>query len=129
MGRLFGFVGLLIAVAIGTYLYSRQAQSSIGGTNAAAPTATVNIVGIQNDLLALATAERSHFALEGKYASVDELLSSGDITMKAKNRGSCSYDAFVSETSFRITATCSGQTPPGTPYVVSIDNKMQIHSN
>ena len=128
MGRLFGFVGLLAALAVGAYLYSQEAQSSIGGTNAAAPTATVNVIGIQNDLLALANAERSHLALEGKYASLDELLASGDIRTKP-NRGSCSYDASVSETSFRITATCSGQAPSGMARVFSIDETMQIHSD
>jgi hypothetical protein len=129
MGRLFGFVGLLLGVAVGAYLYSRQAQSSVGASNVTAPTATVNVIGIQNDLLALANAERSHFALEGKYASLDELLSSGEITMKSRSRGSCSYDASVGETSFRITATCSGQELSGKPSAFSIDQTMQIHSD
>jgi hypothetical protein len=128
MARLFGFVGLLAAVVIGLYLYSRQAQSIMGGTNAAAPSTTYNVIGIRNDLLALANAERSHFALEGKYVSLDELRSSGDISMKANNRGLCSYAASVSETSFRITATCSGQAAPGTPSRFSIDETMQINS-
>ncbi len=129
MGRLIGLMGLLVVVALGAYLYSRQAQSSIGGTNAAAPTAIVNVIGVKGDLLALASAELGHFALEGKYVSLDELLSSGDITVKARSRGSCSYDASTTETTFKITATCSGQARPGTPIAFSIDETMQIHSD
>jgi len=128
MGRLFGFVGLLIAVAVGAYLYSQQAKSSIGGTNAAAPTATLNVIGVQNDLLALANAERSHLALEGKYASLDELLASKDISTKP-NRGSCTYDSSVREMGFTITATCPNATPSGAAKVFSIDETMQIHSD
>ena len=127
MGRLFGFVGVLIVAAVGAYLYSQQAQSAIGGTNAAAPTATLNVIGIQNDLLALANAERSHLALEGKYASIDELLASKDISTKP-NRGSCTYDSSVREMSFTVTATCPSATPSGSARVFSIDETMQIHS-
>ena len=125
MGRIFGFVGVLAAVAVSTYLYSRQA-SIIGVTNAAAPSATLSVIGIQNNLLAMANAERSHFALEGKYVLIDELMSSGDM----RNQGRpCSYDSSVSEAGFRITATCSGRAAPGTSSVFSIDETMQIHSD
>jgi hypothetical protein len=129
MGRLFSFLGLFAAVAAGAYLYSHQAQSILSSTNTSAPGATVNVIGIQNDLLALANAERRHFAQEGKYVSLDELSSSGDISWKANSRGPCAYNASVAETSFRITATCSGQAAPGTPRTFSIDETMQTHSD
>ena len=109
MGRLFGFVGLLVVALVVASLYSRQTQNILGATNTAAPSATINIVGVRNDLLALANAELSHFALEGKYVSLDELRSPEGISMKTSNRRLCSYDASVRETSFIITATCSGQ--------------------
>jgi hypothetical protein len=41
MGRIFSFIGLLIAAAVGIYLGSRQAKTAIGDPNPAAPTATV----------------------------------------------------------------------------------------
>jgi hypothetical protein len=129
MGRLLGLAGLLAATVVGVYLYSRQAQHILGTTNTAAPSATINVIGIRNDLLALANAERSHFALEGKYVSLDELRSSRDISMKTSTRGPCSYVASVTETSFRIKATCSDPAVPGTPSVFSIDETMQIHSD
>jgi hypothetical protein len=129
MGRLFSFLGLLAAVAVGAYVYSHQAGSILSSTNTSAPGATVNLIGIQNDLLALANAERRHFAQEGKYVSLDELRSSGDIDWKANRRGPCSYNASVGETGFQITATCSGQAASDTPRTFRIDETMQMRSD
>ena len=42
------------------------------GTNN--PKAAINITGVRSDLMTIAQAERGHFALEGKYASLDELI-------------------------------------------------------
>jgi hypothetical protein len=129
MGRIFSFIGLLIAAAVGIYLWSQQAKTAIGGPNTAAPTATVNIVGVQNDLLSMANAERRHFALAGRYVSLDQLVPSGEINRLPGDRGPCSYDASVSDASFRISATCTGQAEPGKPRAFSIDETMQIHSD
>ena len=64
MGRAFGFISLIIVVGIGAYIYMHQTQSvmSAGTSN---PTATVDLIGVRNDLLAIAQAERSHQASQG----------------------------------------------------------------
>ena len=76
MRGVFGFLTLVIAVGIGMYIYSQQAQSSSAAAGANNPKAAINITGVRSDLLSIASAERRYYATEGKYASLDELVSS-----------------------------------------------------
>ena len=126
MSRSLGFIGLLIVLGIGAYLYMRQAQSVSPGGSAATPRSTIDVAGVKNDLIALANAERRHFAAEGKYVSIDELRSSGDISMPSNSRGPYSYSAETSDSGFRITATYSGPPDAGVPRSLSIDETMQV---
>jgi len=124
MGRVLGFVGLIIVVGVGAYIYMRQTQNvtQAGTSN---PRATVDLIGVKNDLLAIAQAERSHGALQGSFVSIDELRSQGDLTMSRNSRGPYTYSADVSAGSFRILATYTGA-DPGMPKTISIDQSMQI---
>ena len=124
MGRAFGFLTLIIVVAVGAYIYMRRTQSVMtAGTSS--PTATVDLMGVRNDLLAIAQAERSHAAVQGNFVSIDELRSQGDLSMLRKNRGPYTYSAEVSTGEFHIVATYSGP-DPGMPKTISIDQSMQI---
>jgi hypothetical protein len=125
MGRAFGFLTLIVVVAAGAYIYMRQTKSvmSAGTSN---PTATVDLIGVRNDLLAIAQAERSHAALQSGYVSIETLRSGGDLTMPRNNRGPYNYSAEVSDSGFRIVATYSGPENSGMPSALSIDQTMQI---
>ena len=125
MGRAFGFVTLIVVVAAGAYIYMRQTRGVMtAGTSS--PTATADLIGVRNDLLAIAQAERSHAALQGSFVSIDALRSQGDLTMERSNRGPYSYSAEVSDASFRIVATYTGPENSGMPKTLSIDQTMQI---
>jgi len=125
MNRAFGFVTLIIVVAVGAYIYMRQAQSAMtAGTSD--PTATVDLVGVKNDLNAMAQAERSHGALHGGYVSLDDLRQQGELALTRNNRGPYTYSAEVSESAFRIVATYNGPQNSGMPKTLSIDQSMQI---
>jgi len=126
MGRVFGFVGLLLVLGVGMYIYKQQvvATSAPGGTTAN-PRMTIDTVGVKNDLIAIAGGERRHFASEGKYVDISELISNGDISMQKPSRGPFSYSSSVSDTGFTITATYSGD-DPSAPKSMSIDQTMQI---
>ena len=130
MSRTLGFVGLLIVLGIGAYIYMRQTQAVTpgggGAGSTATPRSTIDVVGVKNDLNALANAERRHFAAEGKYVSIDELRSNGDVSMQTNERGPYSYSAETSDTGFRITATYSGPPNAGVPRALSIDETMQL---
>ena len=125
MGRAFGFLSLIVVVAVGAYIYMRQTQGVMtAGTNS--PTATVDLIGVRNDLLAIAQAERSHAASQGAFVSIEALRSQGELTMERNNRGPYNYTAEVSDSSFRIVATYSGPENSGMPKTLSIDQTMQI---
>jgi hypothetical protein len=126
MGRAFGFLSLIVVVAVGAYIYMRQTKDvmSAGGGNT--PTATVDLIGVKNDLLAIAQAERSHPAAQGSYVSIETLRSQGDLSMTRDNRGPYNYSAEVSDSSFRIVATYSGPESSGMPKTLSVDQTMQV---
>ena len=128
MGRAFGFVGLLIVLGVGFYLYKQQlvSTSAPGGT-AANPRATIDVMGVRNDLMAIASAERRRYASDGKYVDISDLISNGDISMQTPTRGPFSYSSSVSDSGFKVTATYSGN-DPGAPKSMSIDQTMQIAS-
>lgn len=123
MSRLFGFIGVLIALAVGMYIYAKQAQSTSAAVGANNPKAAVNIVGVRNDLISIAQAERSYFATEGKYGSLDELVSSHALSV-LHQRPPYTYDVETSSSGFRVTATRSGDDNSGTPAELSVDENM-----
>jgi hypothetical protein len=125
MGRAFGFLSLILVVAAGAYIYMRQTQGvmSAGTSN---PTATVDLIGVRNDLLAIAQAERSHGAMQGGYVSIDALRTQGDLTITRDNRGPYSYSAELSDSAFRIVATYGGPENSGMPKTISVDQTMQV---
>jgi hypothetical protein len=126
VGRSLGFISLLIVLCVGAWIYTRQA-ASVMPAGAGNVRAVVDITGVKNDLLAIANAERSEFALEGKYLPLDELRSRGVINLPASGRGGYTYSIDVGDTAFRVVASYSG--PPGTaPQTISIDQTMEIRT-
>ena len=127
MARTLGFIAVLIAAFVVIYLYVKQVQTvSPAGTQN--PRAQIDITGVKNDLLVIANAERRHFASDGKYVSLDDLIANHDISMQSPSRGPYTYSADVSEDSFRVTATYSGPPGAGMPQQLVIDQTMQITS-
>lgn len=119
------FAMLLIVLGAGAYIYMRQAQSATAG-GADNPQGTVDIVGVKHDLVAIVRAERVHSALHGGYGSIDELRSSGDLTMDRNSRGPYNYSVDISGSNFRVTATNSGPAGSMAPHVISVDQSMQF---
>ena len=122
MGRIFGFVGLTMAMAIGLYVYSQQVKTVAGVGGSASPADAANIAGVKNDLISIANAERGYFASEGHYGSLDELTAGKYITIG--DRPPYVYDVSTTSSSFQVTAT---RTSPGSPAQLSIDESMEIH--
>jgi hypothetical protein len=128
MSRLFGFLSVVIVVAVGMYIYSRQAQSSSAVAGANSPKAAINITGVRSDLISIAQAERRYFATEGKYASLDELISANYITI-TRPRPPYSYEVETSSSGFRVVATRTGPDDgSGTPAQLSVDENMEFQT-
>jgi hypothetical protein len=127
MGRVFGFLSVVIVMAVGMYIYSRQMQSSSAEAGASNPQGAINITGVKSDLISIASAERRYFASEGKYASLDELISTHNITV-ARQRPPYSYEVQTSSSGFRVVATRAGENISGTPAQLSVDENMEFQT-
>jgi hypothetical protein len=122
--KVFGILGTVITLAIGMYFYSLQVKTL---TPAAGPSNAEDvalITGVKNDLIAIASAERGYLASQGKYASLDELISGNYITIKGE-RTPYIYDVEINSGSFRATAT---RTTKGAPAQLWITENMQIQA-
>ena len=124
MGRTLGFLLLIIVVACGAYVFTKQAQSvtSIGST----PQTTVDVTAVRNDLLAIARAEQNYFASNGKYVSLDELRRSGEITVPS--RANYGYSVETTDTAFKVAAIYSGSDAKA-PRHITIDQTMALKIN
>ena len=126
--RLFGFLGLVITLAVGMYIYSVQIKtiepSVADGTGPMNATEAPLIAGVRNDLIAIASAERGFLAQEGHYGSLDDLITKEYITIKAE-RPPYSYSVETSDNSFRVTATRS---TPGSPSQLWITDDMSVQA-
>jgi hypothetical protein len=127
MSRLFSFISVVIVLAAGMYIYSRQAQDSSALAGATNPKAAINITGVRNDLVSIAQAERRYFASEGKYASLDEMVSTNYISV-ARQRPPYTYDVEIGSGGFRVVATRSGDNVGGTPAELSVDENMEFQT-
>jgi hypothetical protein len=127
MRGIFSFLSLVIVVAVGLMIY-RSYFTGPGGVATMGtdnPRAVIDVTGVKNDLLAMAQAERAFQALNGRFAPLEELKSSGNLAIDpARGRQGYSYSASVSGNSFTVTATYSGPAT-GMP-TLSIDETMQI---
>lgn len=124
MRGLGSIIGLLIValIAVMAYRYFLTSGQSVGATT---PVQTIDAVGAQGDLLAIGQAERMYQAQNGRYASLDELLSDGSMQMRKPNRQGYTYDVDASDQSFRATATCTSPPLPGC-HSYSVDQTMTV---
>lgn len=125
MSRIFGFVGLLIAAAIGMYIYAQQMQSSSAAAGVSNPQAAISVTGVKNDLVNIAQAERRYYASEGKYATLDELIESSYISV-ARHRAPYTYAIETNGNGFRVVATRMGENVGGTPAEIAVDENMSL---
>lgn len=124
MGRAFGFISILVVLAAGMYIYMTQLKQATAVGGGATPAGAVNITGVKSDLLSIASAERGYYASQGKYATLDELISGNYVTIKGE-RPPFTYSIEPTSAGFRVVATRSGQ---GSPSQISIDETMQVQT-
>ena len=77
-------------VAFGVYYYFslKKMPTTDEGT---AATQAISLTGVRSDLLQIAQAERGNIALNSKCVSLDELISSGALTVSRKERDGYTY--------------------------------------
>lgn len=123
MGRIVGLLVVALIAVVMYKLYFSKMQNS--GAVAGTPTQTIDVVGVKNDLLGIAQAERAYQAEHGSYVSLGELSSSGALTMKRTSRDGYTYDVETSASTFRAVAHCPAATSPGCTSW-AIDQSMEV---
>ena len=126
MGRGLGFISLILALAVGAYLYTNQLSNVTPG--GAGQANAIDVTSVRMDLIAIAQAERTYFATNGKYATLDELLASGDTQITRNRRPNYTYSAETSNTGFRVIADYSGPDPNATQRI-SVDETLTVHTD
>lgn len=98
---------LVAALVFGAvyYLYVRRMPTAAPGT---APTQIPSLIGVQNDLLQIARAERTYIVEHEGCGSLDQLISSGALTVNRSGRDGYTYAVECSGTNFVVRA----QHPP-----------------
>jgi hypothetical protein len=122
---------IVAAISVGGYLFFLKQASPGPGMVA---TQAISLTGVQNDLVAIAQAERMYFTQNGSYADMPTLVSSGIMNMTRDNRDGYTYSIVPSGNSFTVTARYTtpppempaGAAPPHFP-TFTIDQTMEIH--
>ena len=125
MRAVLGVAALLVAAGVTLFIYkSSLTQSQASG--AATPTQTIDVAGVKNDLLAIAQAERTYQATHDSVASLDELVSSGAMSIKKTGRDGYTYEVAPTNGGFRVTAHC----PSGLTSCVNyaVDQSMEVRT-
>ena len=121
MGRVIGLLVVMVIVGLIYKFYFAKLQSEGVGT----PTQAISTVGVQNDLLQIAQAERRYLAEHSTYGSLDELVSSGAMTMSKSGRDGYTYEVETSADEFRAVAHCPAATNPGCTNW-AVDQNMEV---
>jgi hypothetical protein len=128
-----GLVGLLVTAAIGLGFYIYTLRQAAPGPGMVA-TQNISVVGVKNDLAAIAQAERMYFTQNGSYADLPTLTSTGTMNITRTSRDGYTYSAEPSGNNFTVTATYTappvdnpaGVAPPHFP-TFTIDQTMEVH--
>lgn len=123
MKKAAGLLGVVIALGVGYYIF--KVQMTTGPAGGAPPQEVIDTVGVRNDLLAIAQAERMYMASHGSYATIEQLQQDGAINFSGTNRRGYNYTAEVSGERFRIVATPADPAKTNWPTLV-IDETMQV---
>lgn len=101
-------VGLLFGIY---YAYLRKMPTSDEGT---APTQAISLTGVRGDLLQIGQAERGYIALNGKCATLEELVSSGSLAFDRPERDGYRYSLECSGNDFTAVGR-HAPAPAGSP--------------
>lgn len=124
MRAAFGFIGILIVLGIGYYIYSAQLRN--GPDSESLPQQT-NLIAVRQDLLSFGQAERLYLAANGRYATIEQLKDSRVVSnLPDGTHWGYEYRAEVDGAQhFRITANPIQSSGSALP-TLSVDETLQI---
>jgi hypothetical protein len=120
-------MGLLVVAVLAVLMYKLYfSKLDAAGAGASTPMLTVDVVGVKSDLLGIAQAEGTYQVEHNTYTSLDELISSGALSMKKTSRDGYVYDVQPSDTTFLAIAHCPTTTHPGcTSFAIDQTNQIR----
>ena len=117
---------LVVAVIVGlAYKYYFAGMNGPAGAMVSKPRQAIDVVGVKNDLIAIAQAERTYQVQNSKYASLDELTSSGALSMTKSGRDGYTYEVTTTDDNFHAIAHCPTATIPGCSNF-TVDSTMEV---
>ena len=123
MKKVGGLLGIVIALGVGYFIF--KAQMTQGPAGSAPPKEIIDVVGVKNDLLVIAQAERVYMASHGGYASIEQLEQDGALQFSGTSRRGYNYAAEINGEHFRVVATPADPAKAGWP-TLAIDDLMQV---
>jgi hypothetical protein len=128
-----GLIGIMVTAAIGLGIYMYTLKQAAPGPGMVV-TQNISLVGVKNDLVSIAQAERLYYTQNGSYTDLSTLASSGTMNISRTSRDGYTYSAETSGNTFTVTATytappvenSAGVTPPHFP-TFTIDQSMEVH--
>lgn len=123
-----GLLGLVVvaAIAVGFYYFYFEKTQPDGGSGTAI--GAISTTAVKNDLIAIANAQRMYVSTNGRYATMEELISSGELRMEKPGRENYVYTVEVSGSGFTATARYTGPAAGNHP-TLTIDQTMQIRQS
>ncbi len=88
-------VSLLFTVAIGMGLYALYLKSTVSSTGGH-PVSAISTTSVKMELLQIAQAERTYYVQNNSYATIDQLASSGTMTLRTPDPDGYSYSVDAS---------------------------------
>jgi Tfp pilus assembly protein PilE len=131
-GRGFGFVSLLLALLVVGGIYYYYVRSMPTAAKDTAVTQAISITGVQSDLLQIANTERQFIVQNDRCGSLDELISSGTLSMSRTERNGYVYSVDCSGTGFTVIARHAPPPPDvtGVRYpTVSVDQTLRVRQS
>jgi hypothetical protein len=122
---------IMASLSLGIYMYFlKQAAPGPGMV----VTQQIDLTGVQNDLVAIAQAERMYYVQNGNYVDLQTLATTGTMNIARTSRGGYTYTVEPQGENFTVTATYTappievpkGVTPPHWP-TMTIDQTMEVH--
>ena len=126
MGKLLALVVVAAIIGGAYYYYLQKMPTTDAGTT---PTQAISLTGVRMDLNQIAMAERTYFASNAKCASLDELTSSGSLSLARLERDGYSYEVQCGEADRFSVVARHAPAPEGSPIrypTLAIDQAMQV---
>ncbi len=123
MKAILGMLGLVIVIAIVYFIYTARFS---GGNGSSPPKQEIDLTAIRMDLLSLAQAEKRYAAVNGSYATLEQLRQEGSVLFEGAGRRGYVYEIDIEGAQhFRIIAKPADAGKTDWP-TLSIDETVQI---